>query len=40
MNFSNMPELEYENSYFIFLGALAALALSMVYFFYVNGWFD
>lgn len=39
MNFENMPELEYEYSYFILMGSLAALTASMLYFFYINGWF-
>lgn len=30
MNFENMPELKYENSYYIVLGVMALLALVLV----------
>jgi len=37
-NFVNIPELEYENAYFIELGCMGALFLTMLLFFYKNGW--
>jgi Mg2+ and Co2+ transporter CorA len=40
MNFENMPELEYENSYFILIGVMVALTVGMVAFFYQTGWFS
>lgn len=39
MNFENMPELGYENSYFILLGTLIVIAISMISFFVISGWF-
>jgi magnesium transporter len=39
MNFVNMPELEETHAYFIVLGGMAAVALGMVVFFVVKGWF-
>jgi len=33
-----MPELEYEYAYFIVLGTMAVVALTMMLFFYKNGW--
>lgn len=39
MNFADIPELEYENGYYIFLGVQASIALLMLIFFYYRGWF-
>eukprot|EP00980_Cylindrotheca_fusiformis_P002507 scaffold586_cov68-Cylindrotheca_fusiformis.AAC.16 len=39
MNFENMPELHYENGYFIFWGVQGSIALIMLLFFYSRGWF-
>lgn len=39
MNFANVPELEYENSYFILLATMLVIATSMLLFFYMDGWF-
>ena len=39
MNFTNMPELETENGYFILLGSMLLLTVLMVGGFYNNGWF-
>ena len=38
MNWSNMPELETEYGYFVFLGAMATLASSLLVIFYRAGW--
>ena len=40
MNFENMPELGYENSYYILLATLLAIAISMMVFFHTNGWLE
>jgi len=40
MNFENMPELKSQWGYFICLGIMAIIALSLVYFFWRKGWFD
>jgi magnesium transporter len=37
-NFVNIPELQYENAYFIEVGCMAALSFSMLLFFYKAGW--
>lgn len=39
MNFLNMPELEWEYSYFIILGIMVALGSGMVLWFRSRGWF-
>jgi hypothetical protein len=39
MNFENMPELHYENSYFLLLGAMSFVATVMLCFFWRTGWF-
>ncbi len=39
MNFSNMPELEYEYAYFILLGAMLVMALGLIYYFKKRKWF-
>ena len=39
MNFVNIPELNNQNGYFILLGAMAAVAASMLFFFWRCGWF-
>jgi len=39
MNFMNMPELAYENGYFIILALMAAVASISLIFFKKNGWF-
>jgi Mg2+ and Co2+ transporter CorA len=39
MNFENIPELHYENSYFILLGAMSFVATVMLCFFWRTGWF-
>jgi magnesium transporter len=39
MNFEYIPELQYENGYFIFLGFQASIAVVMLVFFYYQGWF-
>lgn len=33
MNFENMPELGYQNGYFILLGVMGILVISMILFF-------
>lgn len=38
MNFSNMPELQRENSYFYALASMVTVALSLVIVFYYHGW--
>ncbi len=37
-NFDNLPELHYENSYFIMLGFMLVLAISMVFYFKKKKW--
>jgi magnesium transporter len=39
MNFANMPELDDAYAYPIVLGGMAVIALAMVFFFVVRGWF-
>jgi Mg2+ and Co2+ transporter CorA len=39
MNFENMPELGYENSYYLLLGAMGFVATVMLCFFWRTGWF-
>jgi len=38
MNFVNMPELDDRYAYFIVLGGMAALAISMILYFARKGW--
>lgn len=40
MNFTYMPELEWEYGYFIVLGGMAAMLVGMGYFFWRRHWFD
>jgi len=40
MNFENMPELTWEWGYFICLGVMAAIACSLIFFFWRQGWFE
>lgn len=40
MNFSNMPELETENGYFILIGVMVALTTVMMGFFLYHGWLE
>lgn len=39
MNFKYMPELEMKNGYWIVLGSMVLIAISMVFYFYKRGWF-
>lgn len=39
MNFENMPELGYENAYYLLLGAMGLVAIIMLCFFWRAGWF-
>ncbi len=39
MNFINMPELNWEIGYYIVLGLMAMIAVSMFLWFKVKGWF-
>ena len=39
MNFQYMPELDDHYAYFIILGLLFVIALAMLFFFYLRGWF-
>lgn len=39
MNFENMPELKLSNAYYVALGFMATLALSLIGFFWHRGWF-
>jgi Mg2+ and Co2+ transporter CorA len=39
MNFENIPELHYENSYFFLLGGMGFVATVMLCFFWRTGWF-
>ncbi|MCP3763578.1 magnesium/cobalt transporter CorA [Domibacillus sp. A3M-37] len=39
MNFDNMPELHWSYGYFIILGVMAGISLSMFVFFWRKGWF-
>jgi magnesium transporter len=36
----NMPELDFPYAYWICLGVMLAIALSLVYYFKRRGWFD
>ena len=38
MNFKYMPELEWENGYFVFWGLMIVIALSLLYFFKKKNW--
>ena len=38
MNFENMPELRTRNGYFVVLGFMALLAISMLIYFWRRGW--
>jgi len=40
MNFVNMPELSFENGYFITLGLMALVASVSLFYFKKNGWFE
>ena len=40
MNFVNMPELQWRYGYFITLGVMGVIAVSMIYWFKNKGWFD
>jgi magnesium transporter len=40
MNFENMPELPRENAYYYALASMAFVGLTMLFFFYKNGWFE
>jgi Mg2+ and Co2+ transporter CorA len=40
MNFSNIPELEWEYSYFVFLAVMVVLVVVELRYFYKKGWFD
>jgi len=39
MNFQYMPELDDHYSYFVVLGLMFVIALAMLFFFYLRGWF-
>lgn len=39
MNFKNMPELNWDNGYFLALGLMGVMAISMFVWFKVKGWF-
>ena len=39
MNFQYMPELDDQYSYFVVLGIMFIIALAMLVFFYIRGWF-
>jgi magnesium transporter len=39
MNFHNMPELERENAYFFAVSSMALVGLSLVFTFWLLGWF-
>ena len=40
MNFINMPELKFENAYFVIWSIFVLLAGALLTYFYRNGWFD
>jgi len=40
MNFTNMPELQWNAGYFIILGIMAAIGLGTLWWFKKDGWFD
>jgi len=39
MNFQYMPELDDHYSYFVVVGLMFVIALAMLFFFYLRGWF-
>ena len=39
MNFENMPELKWQNGYFVILGLMACLGFGMVIYFKKKKWF-
>jgi magnesium transporter len=39
MNFENMPELKWENGYFIVLGVMLTIGIFMIFWFIKKGWF-
>lgn len=39
MNFINMPELTWSNGYYMILGFMALIAVSMFFWFKIKGWF-
>ena len=39
MNFQHMPELDDHHAYFVVLGFMIFIALTMLFFFYLRGWF-
>jgi len=40
MNFQNMPELEFQYGYYIFLGVIVVFVIGFLRYFHKNGWFD
>ncbi len=40
MNFKNIPELEIENGYFIALGVMVTIAVSLIFYFRKRGWLN
>lgn len=40
MNFVNIPELTYENGYFVLLGAMGLITAVMLCYFHATGWFE
>jgi len=40
MNFANMPELDFKYGYYLSLVAMVLFAISAIYYFYKNGWFE
>ena len=38
MNFENMPELKTRNGYFMVLGAMALVTISLLIYFWRKGW--
>ncbi|MFD1551096.1 magnesium and cobalt transport protein CorA [Putridiphycobacter roseus] len=40
MNFKNMPELNTANGYYILLGIMAVMVISIIFYFKKKGWFD
>lgn len=40
MNFDNIPELHYHNAYYILLGAMALLAVLLIFYFRKRGWLN
>jgi len=39
MNFQYMPELDNHYAYFVVLGLMFVVGMSMLFFFYLRGWF-